>query len=271
MKKILCLLMVLLLLPCMAMAAVRMPQQRGWVTDDADVLSAEAAADIASYAQTVSDETGIRVYTVIVHFLDGMDAQSYANELFALWGLGENDMLLLTAAGEDSVATAMGGRVEERLGRANADNLMYTSSSFASLIRTQQYDAAFASYYPALNTLMEKQLDEQISISGLFGAPAQQMLPTAFHSSLWGDVVNDLDDSNILYHDRQLAKDEEEDGLTLRGWIVLIVLFILFSRGKKRRVRHAAHGCGCSPLSWIFRVLGISFVLDKVFDLFDRR
>ena len=138
MKRIFAALLTLLLLFSAALADVRMPSRRGAVTDDADVLSAQTAADIATYAEKAEEETGLRLQTVIVHFLDGMDVQSYAQRLFERWELQDEDLLLLVAAGEDSFATVMGSEAAEKLGKANAENLMYTSSGFSALIRSQQ-------------------------------------------------------------------------------------------------------------------------------------
>ena len=79
-KQIRCLswIVVFLLIPALALAGVRMPADRGTVTDDANVLSAQTASDIAEYARLLKDDTGINVRVAIVHFLDGLDAQTYA-------------------------------------------------------------------------------------------------------------------------------------------------------------------------------------------------
>lgn len=264
----LCVLLALVLLPLSALAAARMPARRGAVTDDADVLSAQTAADLAEYAGLLEERLDIGLHTVIVHFLDGLDAQTYAEELFTKWKLGSGDVLLLAAAGEDNCAAAMGERAAEVLGRANAENLMYTSSSFASLLRTQQYDAAFNAYALALNALVEKQTGESISLGTLFGSqPESAATLPMYGSQIWGEVMDALDVSAESFHEEFERHEHEENGLTAGGWIVLLVLAVIVIRqsrplkhGPKRKRRS---GCGCSPLGWIIGLLGLGFLFDR--------
>lgn len=89
----LCLCLLVAALPLSAFAAVRLPAQRGVVTDDANVLGAQTAADIAEYAEKVESETDVRLHVAIVHFLDGMEASTYAQTLFEKWELEGNDVL----------------------------------------------------------------------------------------------------------------------------------------------------------------------------------
>ena len=259
-KWILCLL-ILLVAPALALADARMPVQRGTVTDDADILSAQTAADVTAFAERVKDETDIALHAAAVHFLDGLDVQTYANQLFEKWELGENDMLLLVAAGEDSAATAMGRDVEKQLGQANAENLMYTSSSFQTLLRTQQYDEAFAAYYTALNTLLEKQTGESL-IGKLFGTqPAPETTVQDFGSELWGEVMEAIQDSSSDYQAYHAQHEKQDNGITAGGWIVLVILAFIVLRQKRSR-RRGRNGCGCSPLGWIFSLLGLNFLVD---------
>ena len=148
--------LVLLTAPLSALGALRMPQRRGTVTDDANVLSAQTVADLNTFAQKLEDKADVTLHIALVHFLDGAEVQSYAGTLFDLWELGRDDMLLLGAAGEDSCAAVMGENVQKALGATNAENLMFTSSEFGTLFRAQQYDAAFASYCTAFSALVKK-------------------------------------------------------------------------------------------------------------------
>jgi len=258
--RLLCLLLTLILLPALAVADARMPARRGAVTDDADVLSAATASDMAEYAKRVEEETDIRLHTVIVHFLDGLDAQTYADALFEKWELGEKDMLLLAAAGEDSAATAMGKTVRDKLGAANAENLLYTSSDFTALLRTQRYDEAFAAYYTALDTLLEKQTGEHL-LGTLFGAqPAPQTQENDFASELWGDVMQAIQNSSASYQTHTRKESDKDNGITAIGWIVLVILAAQLLHKRKHSYRR--RGCGCSPLSWIFGLFGLNFLVD---------
>lgn len=259
------LLCLMLLLPVSAFAQARMPERHGTVTDDANVLSAQTASDLSAYAEKLYDQADIGLHVAIVHFLDGMDVQSYANALFAKWELGDGDLLLLGAAGEDTFATALGADVQKRLGTANAENLMFTSSSFAYQFSTQQYDAAFASWCVALNTLVEKQLDETIRMDGLFGqtAPSPVQHVQNYGSELWGDIMQSISESNEDYFEHLEERwDSDDDGLSAGGWIVLIILVMIMLRRNKYEKRKKP---GC--IGWIFSLLGINLLAD----LFRRR
>ena len=121
MKKKICALLVLTLALCWslaAFAAVRMPENRGALTDDANVLGTLTAKDVMAYASRVEEETGVKLHVALVNFLDGMEVKTYARQLFQRWELGGDDLLLLGAAGEDSFAAVMGSNVEKKLGAA---------------------------------------------------------------------------------------------------------------------------------------------------------
>jgi len=252
----------LLLAPLSALGALRMPDRRGSVTDDADVLSAQTAADLAAYIERAADETGLELHVAIVHFLDGAEVQAYANTLFDLWELGSDDMLLLGAAGEDSFASVMGSDVQKALGATNAENLMYTSSEFGALFRAQQYDAAFAVYCSAFSALAEKQLGETIRMDGLFGqtAPSPAQQAQAFGSELWSDIMASISDSSAHYQDDYERREREENGLTAGGWIVLIILVMIMLRKNKYERRRRRERSGC--LGWIFGLFGINILID---------
>ena len=249
MKKWLCMLLclVLLALPLCSFADVRMPELRSNINDSADVLSAAMNADLATFSKNVTKKADIDLYMATVHFLDGMEVQLYADELFAKWGLDEKDILLVGAAGEDSFALHMGAAVEEKLGRTNVDNLLYISSEFAQLFRTQQYDAAYASFCISLNLLLEKQTGNSVRIDGLFSNAAltlQEQI-SAYSEELWSDVRDSIDRSTVIYRDRYDREEREQDGMTAGGWLVLAVLIIvLFRQSKKdRNVKKGCSGC----------------------------
>ena len=269
MKKWLCILLALML-PLSSLAGARMPQQRGNINDAADVLSAQTISDLSRFGQLVSKEADIDLHVVTVHFLDGMDVQAYADALFEEWQLEAEDLLLLGAAGEDSYAAAMGSDVEEALGRANADNLLYTSSQFGQLFRTQQYDAAFAAYAQGLNSLLEKQTGQSVRMDGLFGQQPSTVSEQlgAYGGELWQEVMESINQSGEEVQDHLVAEKDRENGLTAGGWIVLIVLILIVLRQNRRdRLRRGAGrgrlGCGCSPLGWILGLLGLHCWLDR--------
>ena len=264
MKKYFALCLCLLLIPAVALGAVRMPEQQGSVTDAANVLSQQTTADLSTYAQRVAEETELGLHVALVHFLDGAEVQSYANTLFDLWNLGSDDLLLLGAAGEDSFAAVMGSKAQKTLGAANAENLLYTSSEFSTLFRTQRYDEALAAYCTALNELIAKQTGESIRMDGLFG----HSIPTVgeqvqqYTSGLWDEVMTAIQNSSSDYQVIHAEREREDNGVTAGGWIVLVILAFIILRQSKSGRRARQMGCGCSPLGWIFRLLGLNILVD---------
>ena len=262
MKKWICLLCLVLalMMPLAALAAPRMPSRRGAVTDDADVLSAQTAADFEAYATRVEEETELQLHAALVHFLDGLDVQTYADQLFAQWELGGKDVLLVTAAGEDSFAAVMGSEAAGQLGKA--ENLLYTSSDFSGLIRTQQYDAAIAAYCKALDALLVKRNGESC-IGTLFGTQPQEA-PEAqrYVSRLWSDVMQSLENAGTEAQVRYEEREKQDNGISAGGWVVLIILMVLLMRQQSRR-KWKRTGCGCSPLGWLFGLLGLGFLFRK--------
>lgn len=264
-KSMLCLCLCLLLtLTGPALASARLPAQRGALTDDADVLSAQTVSDFSSYAQQVETETGLRLHVALVHFWDGLDAQAYADALFEAWALGDKDILLCGAAGEDAFAAAMGDGAADLLGRQSAENLMYTSSRFGTLFASQQYDAALAEYCRAFNALLIKQTGSEIFLDGLFGMPQVQTTPVPVSESrLWDEVMDAINDSSEDYQTRHESRQHTENGLSAGGWLVLAVLVLLvLRRSGRRRVGRARGGCGCAPLGWLFSLLGLNVLID---------
>ena len=248
--------LMLALMPMCAMAALRMPDCRGTITDDANVLSRQTAADLAEYAERLENETGIALQVVLVHFLDGAEVQSYANTLFDLWELDGDHLLVLGAAGEDRFATVAGNQAAQKLGARNAENLLYTSSAFAQLFTAQQYDAAFAAYCKALSELAEKQLDETIRLDGLFGvtAPSPVQQAQTYASEAWNEIMRSITDSSQSYYER---RDDDENGLSAGGWILLIILVMIMLRRNKYE-RRKRPGC----LGWLMSMLGINFFIN---------
>ena len=263
MKKMLCLLLCVMLIPAAAFAAVRMPACRGAVTDEANVLSAQTAADLTKYAERLEDETGIALHVALVHFLDGAEVLSYAQTLFDLWELSGDHLLIVGAAGEDRFAAVAGNQAAEQLGAGNVENLLYTSSDFAGLFQTQQYDAAFAAYANALSQLVEKQTGESIRMSGLFGTvAAQEKQSIEFATSeLWSEVMEAITDSSSDYQVRHVEMEREENGVTAGGWVVLMILFVILLRqNKRKRSYYKRERKGC--LGWIFGLLGINLIFN---------
>lgn len=265
-----------LLLSACALGEARYPAAGGTVTDDANALSQTMTADIAAYADTLAAETELRVHIAMVLFLDGETVQTYADTLFTRWELGENDLLLLGAAAEDTFAAASGSAVKARLSDASLKNLLYTDG-FSARFKAQQYDDAFGSFFVAFNHLVAKQYGTEIELGERFKAYQPNAVPTATvppstlqdniadaasglaeaTSSLWASTMNAITNSVDQYNDDSRQRDENGGGLTPTGWIVLAII-VMIVLGQSRRGSGRRHsGCGCSPIGWILGGLGL--------------
>lgn len=286
MKKWISLFLVVMLTACsaFALADARMPALRGALTDEADVLSATVSSAVAEYAEDVKDETDMDLHVVFVHFLDGLDAQTYANRLFETEDLSSESILLLCAAGEDSFATAMGKQAEDKLGKQNLDNLMYTASEFSAHIARQEYDAAMVKYLTAFNDLVNKRFDEGVKLPETIAAGTQQQEQQSGLGSLWNQITSGVgeESSNASFympgfwsetvqgvvdnseHYTHYQMEESSNDIGVGGWIILIILIlIIFSQSHPaRKAKRVYRNSGKNkPLGWLALLFGIPALL----------
>ncbi len=236
----------LLSLPLGAMAANRYPALSGVVTDAAGVLDAATMEDILQYQALLDEEdVDIELRVVLVHFLDGESAQSYAQAVFSREGLGRKTLLLLGAVGEDRFECVLGEKVKKKLNESGIKAMLY-SSGFAEQFQAQEYAAAFGSFFGALTEQVEKQYGAELETKGLFGnvtAPAQPVQQTTSYAQQLKDFFsNYVRDAKERGDASQHGKPTE--GLTPAGWVVLVVLIMLIfsqsdparkARNKRRR------------------------------------
>ena len=261
---------VVLLSGASALALARYPAQGGALTDDANGIGQAVAADIAAYAQRAEDITGVTVHVALVQFLDGEPVQTYADTLFARWALGEDDVLLLGAAAEDSFAVTAGEAAAQKLSAASLKSLLY-DSGFAQAFAAQRYDEAMGGFFTGLNTLLQKQYQTKIDMNGLFAGYAAQAAQTAqqstaaqgsvgqsvaaavdgalsavdgaVHSAVqassgaWNSTVNAITDTVNRFQQSWDKQDENGGGLTPGGWVVLAIIVLIVSRQGKHAYR----------------------------------
>ena len=85
-------------------AVLPKPSQREYIVDMAGIVSAEDRAQIEKIGEELREKTKAEIVVVTVATLDGTDIESYANELFRSWGIGDakqNNGVLLLIAKED--------------------------------------------------------------------------------------------------------------------------------------------------------------------------
>ena len=219
-------------------AAVRLPEEQGAVTDDANALSSYTVDDIEEYADMVEDETDVNLHVALVHFTDGLEARKYGEKLFDHWELGDEDVLILGVIGEDSFHMVIGEDVQKKISASTADDLFHISTPFSQLFGQYQYDQAFGQLFRGLNTLLNKQYREDMELGNLFKESLvfSQQAQNNFNSASWASTLGNIVDLENHFEDKQ------ENGLGVVHWILLIGLLLIIINGsdpvRKAKKRH---------------------------------
>jgi uncharacterized protein len=106
---------------CLVTAAFALdfPQLTGRVVDQAGVMSADSRSAVEEKLKDLEDKSGIQLVVATVKSLQGSDVETYANELFRAWKLGQaqknNGVLLLVAPNEHKVRIEVGYGLEGTL------------------------------------------------------------------------------------------------------------------------------------------------------------
>jgi len=89
------------------------------VVDQAGILNADIRGDLADKSKDLEEKSGIQLVVATVTSLQGSDIETYANELFRTWKLGQaqknNGVLLLVAPNERKVRIEVGYGLEGAL------------------------------------------------------------------------------------------------------------------------------------------------------------
>jgi uncharacterized protein len=95
------------------------PALTGRVVDQAGVISADARSNIEAESKGLEDKSGTQLVVATVKSLQGSDIETYANQLFRDWKLGQaqknNGVLLLVAPNEHKVRIEVGYGLEGTL------------------------------------------------------------------------------------------------------------------------------------------------------------
>ena len=95
------------------------PPANGCVADLAGVLESDTVEHIVSQNQALTDSTGAAIVVVTVDFLNGMDIDDYATQLFNDWEIGDsreqNGLLILLVIGEDNYTILQGTGLQSAL------------------------------------------------------------------------------------------------------------------------------------------------------------
>ena len=108
---------------CSALSALGLafnfPPLTGRVVDQAGIMTAQSRDELEAKLKNLEDKSGIQVVVATVKSLEGSDIETYANQLFRNWRLGEakknNGVLLLVAPNEHKVRIEVGYGLEGTL------------------------------------------------------------------------------------------------------------------------------------------------------------
>jgi uncharacterized protein len=99
--------------------ALDFPALTGRVVDQAGVMTAQSKGDIEAKSKALEEKSGIQLAVATVKSLQGSDIETYANQLFRSWKLGDakknNGVLLLVAPAEHKVRIEVGYGLEGTL------------------------------------------------------------------------------------------------------------------------------------------------------------
>jgi len=127
-------------LVCTALA-FSFPPLTGRVVDQANVLSAQSRKDLEEKLQELENKSGVQLVVATVKSLEGSDIETYANQLFRNWKLGEarknNGVLLLVAPTEHKVRIEVGYGLEGTL--TDALSSVIISSAIVPRFKANDY------------------------------------------------------------------------------------------------------------------------------------
>jgi uncharacterized protein len=121
--------------------ALDFPALTGRVVDQAGVINAASRAAIDAKLKALEDKSGIQLVVATVKSLQGGDIETYANQLFRFWKLGEakknNGVLLLVAPTEHKVRIEVGYGLEGTL--TDALSSVIISSAIVPRFKTSDF------------------------------------------------------------------------------------------------------------------------------------
>ena len=127
------------------------PAQRAYIVDTAGMVSAEDAAQISKIGAELRSKTKTEIVVVTVPTLGGTDIESYANELFRSWGIGDarmnNGVLLLIAKDDRAFRIEVGYGLEGAITDGYAGSVL---DAMKGEFRKENYSPAILQAYVTL-------------------------------------------------------------------------------------------------------------------------
>ncbi len=135
-----------LLFSLAALAALDFPPLTGRVVDQANVMTPESRSELETKLKDLEDKSGIQLVVATVKSLQGGDIETYANELFRTWKVGQaqknNGVLLLIAPNEHRVRIEVGYGLEGTL--TDALSSVIISSAIVPRFKTGDFSGGIS-------------------------------------------------------------------------------------------------------------------------------
>ena len=126
--------------------ALDFPPLSGRVVDDANVISPVVRTSIEQKSKELEEKSGIQLVVATVKSLQGSDIETFANQLFRAWKLGEakknNGVLLLVAPAEHKVRIEVGYGLEGTL--TDALSQVIIAGSIVPRFKADDYSGGIA-------------------------------------------------------------------------------------------------------------------------------
>jgi uncharacterized protein len=117
------------------------PPLTGRVVDQAGVINTQTRGNLETKLKDLEDKSGIQLVVATVKSLQGSDIETYTNQLFRLWKLGQaqknNGVLLLVAPNEHKVRIEVGYGLEGTL--TDALSSVIIASAIIPRFKTNDY------------------------------------------------------------------------------------------------------------------------------------
>ena len=132
-------------------AVLPKPSQREYIVDTAGIVSAEDRAQIEKIGEELREKTKAEIVVATVATLDGTDIESYANELFRSWGIGDakqsNGVLLLIAKDDRKFRIEVGYGLEGEITDGRAGEILDKMKPY---FRDEKYSEGVLNAYQKL-------------------------------------------------------------------------------------------------------------------------
>jgi uncharacterized protein len=168
---------------CLASLALALdfPPLTGRVVDQANIMTAQSRTELETKLKELEDKSSIQLVVATVKSLQDSDVETYANDLFRYWKLGEarknNGVLLLIAPAEHKVRIEVGYGLEGTL--TDALSSVIISSAIIPRFKTGDFSGG-----------IERGVDGIVSV--LSGDTADWQPKVHVRSDDASSVINDL-------------------------------------------------------------------------------